>query len=280
MIDMTYDNGREARDGFMYCASVDVLYYELAVISAQSLRDYHPDAHISLFTHANFVEERGRKIFDRIYTNIPIHIRSRMLCSANSPYQRTVFIDCDSTVHHRDIRKMHDHLDSCDLFYGANALHTVANWKWGWIDKQRKYEPKWHGSCYGWNKSDIMYDWMMTWYHEYLKQRQNPWPYEWAYREWQQFDMFTLWKMAHGRHGMFPEFERFKDLKIDILPIRWNCSYQITASDLKGPAVIRQVDKGSIKRMNSWWAIIEERMKDDTRRVKKRSPADPIIEYN
>jgi hypothetical protein len=271
-----YDNGRSAQDGFVYTASKDVLYYELALISAQSLKDYYPNSHITLFTHEKFTDERC-KVFDRVITNIPIHARARMWCCARTPYQRTIFNDCDSIVRHRDIRNMHDFLDNCDMFFGSNMVYTVGNLKWAYIDKQRKHFAKLHGSCFGYHKNEKSIDFMTTWYEEYIKQVTTPWTYKDHYQEWQNFDMFTLWRMTSKR---FPEFSRFDDLNIITLPRRWNNSGQDLPEDNDGPAVITQIDKQSWSKMPFVWQEIQKRINDETRKVKKRATNDPIIEYN
>jgi len=279
-----YDNGREKDVGFIYVASRDVLYYELALISCQTLRDYYPDAHVTLFTHENFVDEEGRaeELFDTIITDIPIHYRTKMWCMARTPYtKRTIYIDADSMIRHRDIKKMHDFLDECDLFCGSNLLYTVGNPKWAHIDKARKYEPIYHGSMWGYHTTDLNLDFMQTWFDEYVKQRRTKWPHEkFAYREWQQFDMFTLWTMTVGsRIGMFPQYSKFNPLDIKILSRRWNSTGQDLPEDLDGPPVITQVDKSTWSKMPATWQNIQDKI-NEKRTVKKRSAADSIIEYN
>ncbi len=272
-----YSNDKVSDDGFIYVASRDRLYYELAILSCESLKSFSPKTHVTLFTHEKFVDERC-KIFDTVIVGIPIHIRAKMWAMARSPYKRTIYNDCDSQICHRDVSKMFNFLDNCDLFCGSNLLYTVGSIKWTYIDKARKHIPKYHGSMWGYNKSELTTDFMQTWFDEYIKQITTPWPYSKDhYQEWQQFDMFTLWKMTSG---LFKEFSRFDNLKIEILSRRWNTTSQDLPEDLDGPPVIMQIDKHTWQKMPNVWKNIERGIKDEKHQVEKRSSRDTTIEYN
>lgn len=272
-----YSNHKESEKGFLYVASKRRLYYELALISCQSLKDFSPKTHVTLFTHQNFVDDRC-KIFDRVIVDIPIHNRAKMWCMARTPYERTVYNDCDSLIRHKDVSKIFNFLDECDLFCGSNLLYTVADIKWTYIDIERKHIPKYHGSMLGYHKTELNVDFMQTWFDEYVKQVSTPWKYgNNHYQDWQKFDMFTLWRMTSG---LFEEFERFDGLNIKILSRRWNTTIQDLPEDLDGPPVITQIDENSWKKMNNVWKIIEKGAIDEKHQVKKRPLEDPTIIYN
>lgn len=272
-----YDNGTVSDNGFIYVASRDRLYYELAILSCESLKSFSPKTNVTLFTHKNFVDDRC-KIFDKVIVDIPIHYRAKMWCMARTPYKRTVYNDCDSLIRHRDVSKMFNFLDNCDLFCGSNLLYTVGNIKWTYIDKARKHVPKYHGSMWGYHNTDLNIDFMQTWFDEYVKQVTTPWPYgKTHYQEWQQFDMFTLWRMTSG---FYDEFSRFNNLKIDILSRRWNTTSQDLSEDLDGPPVITQIDKGTWQKMGNAWKVIEKGRNDEKHQVEKRPLKDNTIIYN
>lgn len=272
-----YSNDKVSDKGFIYVASNNRLYYELAILSCESLKSFSPKTHATLFTHEKFVDDRC-KIFDAVIVDIPIHIRTKMWAMARTPYQRTIYNDCDSLIRHRDVSKMFDFLDNCDLFCGSNLLYTVGSVKWAYIDKARKHIPKYHGSMWGYNKTDLTMDFMQTWFDEYVKQTTTPWPYsDTHYQEWQQFDMFTLWKMTCG---LFEEFKRFDKLKIDILPRRWNTTFQDLPEDIDGPPVITQIDKHTWKKMGNAWKIIEKGMRDEKHQLEKSSLRNSTLTYN
>lgn len=274
---LLYDNDNVTSSGFIYVATKDRFYYELALISCQTLKDYWPDSSVTLYTHEAFIDDRV-KIFDKVYTNIPIHKRTKMWCMARTPYDRTIYNDCDSIIRHRDVKKMHGFLDSCDMYFIKNLDYAVANFKWAFIDKAQTIEPPYHGALCGYNKTDLTLDFMQTWFDEYVKQTTTPWPYgDNHYPEWRQFDMFTLWRMTSKK---FSEFDRFNDLNIITIPRRFNCSGQDFPQDLKGPPVITQIDGPSWKSMPTVWNKIKETLYDDRYTLKQPATNQAPFQYN
>lgn len=270
-------SNKKSENGFIYVASRDRVYYELALISCESLKDYYPDSDVTLFTHKNFLDHRVN-IFDRVITEIPIHTRAKMWCMARTPYQKTLYNDCDSIIRHKDIRKIHNFLEDCDMFFGSNVMHTVSNYKWGYIDKSRKILPKYHGSLCGFNKTDINIDFMQTWFEEYIKQYCNPWEYgEEHFEEWKGFDMFTLWRMTSGK---FNEFNRFNDLIINNIPRRYNNTIHDLPEDYVGNPVITQIDRNIWSTMTNSWKKIEKGAKDESYKVEKPDSNQITLEYN
>ena len=273
---LKYSNNKQLDKGFIYVATKDRLYYELALLSCQSLKDYYPEASVTLYTHENFIDDRCN-IFDNVYVNVPIHKRAKMWCMARTPYEKTIYIDCDSVIRHRDIRIMHDFLDDCDLFCGSNLQFTVSNFKWAFIDKNWTYNIEYHGSMWGYHKNSSCIDFMQTWFDEYIRQINSPWTYDKYNQEWQQFDMFTLWRMTSKK---FPEFDRFNDMKIKILPRRFNSTAQDTPEDYSGKPVIVQIDKSTFKMMPNTWNFLMKGAKDERYQLKQRASSNTIIEYN
>ena len=273
-----HSNGIEDEKGFIYVASRDRLYYELALISAQSLKDFSRKTHVTLFTHEKFVDDRCKKIFDTVITAIPIHYRSKMWCMARTPYKKTIYNDCDSIIQHRDVAKMFDFLDDCDLFCGSNLDYTVGNVKVAFIDIQRKHKVQYHGSMWGYHNTPLNLDLMQTWFDEYLYQISNPWPYsKTIYEDWKNFDMFTIWKLTSK---IYPEFERFNNLKIKVLSRRWNSTGQDLPEDLDGPPVITQIDRTTWKRMPSVWNVIMKGITDENYSLQKRETKSSTFDYN
>lgn len=273
-----FSNGRQSDRGFIYVASRVRVYYELSLFSVQTLRDYYPGAHVTLYTHERFVDDRAYQLFDQVITDIPIHYRAKMWCMARTPYDRTVYIDTDSMIKHRDIKKLHDFLDDYDMFFGTCLFYTVGNPKWGYMDHAQTEQPKYHGSLCGYKKTDLTLDFMQTWFDKYIEQVSNPWPYGKKHpKEWQIFDMFTLWRMTSGN---FEEFDRFKQLKIKLLDRRYNTTGQDLPEDRGGSPVIVQVDKGTWQKMPHAWAIIQKGIEDEAHSIEKLPIKGPIRKYN
>lgn len=272
-----YTNNVDSDDGFIYIASRNRLYYELGILSCESLKAYSPKTHVTLFTHENFVDDRC-KIFDRVITGIPIHSRAKMWCMARTPYKgRTVYNDCDSLITHKDVGKIFDQLSDCDIFTGSNVTYTVGDINWAYIDRARTILPAYHGSLIGYYNTPLNLDFMQTWFDEYVKQTTTPWPYSKIYhKDWQQFDMFTLWRLASKK---FDEFDRFRKLNIKILERRWNVTIQDIKQELSAPPVITQISRVSWSRMDFYNEIMKG-AEDEKYTVKKRPLRDPVIEYN
>lgn len=276
-MEIYYSNGIDSNDGFIYVASRSRLYYELGLLSCESLKSYFPKAHVTLFTHKNFIDERC-KLFDKVITGIPIHSRAKMWCMARTPYKgKTVYNDCDSLIMHRDVSKIYDELNDCDIFTGSNLPEAAGDIKWAFIDKERTIIPKHHGSLIGYNNTQLNLDFMQTWFDEYVKQITTSWPYEkHHYKDWQQFDMFTLWRLVSKR---FQEFERFFPLNVKILERRWNITINERKQKLSAPPVIVQISRHSWAKMEVYSAIMKG-VSDENYTVTKRSLRDPVIEYN
>lgn len=271
-----FDDGVLSDDGFIYIASRDRLYYEFALLSCESLRDYHPNAHVTLYTHKKFIDDRCQ-IFNRVIFDIPIHLRAKMWCMARTPYKRTLYNDVDTIIGHKDIRKMHDLMNDCDMFFGSHLRYTVANKKWAYIDKALKIPVMLHGSMCGYHNTELNIDFMQTWFDEYIIQRQNKWPYGFAHSEWQQFDMFTLWRLTCKR---FDQFKRFNDLNIKILPRHWNTTIQDLPEDIVGPRIITQIDKNSYRRMPAVWDKIKKRIENERYASEKSKTNSNVDEFN
>lgn len=245
--------------GFIYVASKEVRYYEYAINACNTLKDYHPNSHVTLFTHEKFIDDQC-KVFDNVIVDIPVHYRAKMWCMARTPYQKTIYIDADSFVMHKDIRTMHDDfLSDCDMFFCPVTTYTVGNFKWAFIDKEQKIVPPYHGAICGYNKTDLTIDFQQTWFDEYIVQQSVPWPYgDKHYSEWRIFDMFTLWKITSNYYG---GFDKFQDLKIKTIPMRYIITAQHMAEDKVRP-VIHQIDSQTIRNIPHFQKKIDEKEKN------------------
>lgn len=247
---------RVSERGFIYVASRDPFYYLTAVNACNTMKDYFPDSHVTLFTHEKFVDE-SCDVFDNVIIDIPIHYRTKMWAMARTPYEKTIYIDADSVVMHKDIRTMHDHLDDCDMFFCPVTPYTAGNIKWAYMDKAMTEVPKYHGAICGYNKTELTIDFQQTWFEKYIEQISKPWEYgENHYSEWQIFDMFTLWRMTSKK---FPEFNRFNILNIKVLPLRYIITAQHAPEDKKRP-VIHQVDTQTWKKMPEFVKLYESKL--------------------
>jgi hypothetical protein len=198
-------------NGYLIVASYRYAYYRAAVLCAETLKDYNPDAHVTLFTHEQWVDDRA-VVFDNVVTGIPASKRSKMWAMARTPYEKTLYIDADAQVQHEDIGIVHDLLGDNDLMmteirkYSARC-HTFPGGEF-----------RWHcGVCLYNNKPDTL-QFMQDWFDYYQRQQEewdvDPKLYPPEMKVW---DTWTFWRLMH--------LEGYdQKLKIEKFPqdARWN----------------------------------------------------------
>lgn len=231
-------------NGFIYIASVSKLFYKMAAHSAESLRDFYPDANITLFTHEKFLDNK-QNLFNNVVTNIPIHTRAKMWGMARSPYDRTLYIDSDTEIWSDEIKNVHLVLDQCDLFFSHTPIYSAGNIKWIYVDKEHSKRLELQGGVCGFKKSELTIDFLQTWYDEYCKQQAFPWPYLEYHPELKPWDMFTLWKLTNEPYYK----EKYKSLVIKKESVKYNYCINYLPSELKpgeSPVIIQYI-KDQIK---------------------------------
>jgi len=268
-------------NGFIYVASREKLYYELAILSAESLKTFYPDANITLFTHEAFVEKRATHFFNNIVTGIPVHKRAKMWCMARTPYQKTFYNDVDSQIVSSKIKNVFQEIDDCDMFFTESYWYTTGSYKWAFYDKEQKIPVKYHGAVCGYKKTDLTINFMQTWFDEYIKQTEAvTWDYPFAYKDWKQFDMFTLWRLTSGR---WPEFDRFKQLNIKMGPKIYNATIHDAKNLYEGKKpIVYQIDSSSMKSkaMSDFYKRIKKGIEDERNLPTKPENAKNSIWYN
>lgn len=203
--------------GVIYIASMHEMFYDMAVQSANSLKDCYNNLSVTLFTHEPFLK-KDSEIFDNIITHIPASARAKMWACARSPYKQTLYIDSDTLIYSDEIIKIFDYIDNHDIAFEKLLVGGAGNPAWEYADKKCSHRLIHHGGIYTWNTSDLLVDFFNTWYEEYHIQRYE-WPEECKYlnevnRKW---DMLTLWRLFHEE-----KFKRFHDLKVNFLDKKFN----------------------------------------------------------
>ena len=197
-------------DGFLYVASQSSGFYKAAVNSAISLRDNYLEANITLFTHADFVQESDRKFFDKIETGIPIHKRAKMYAMARTPYDRTFYLDADTEIRSENIKKVFDILGKNDIMF-TRIIPKVS--KDRVINSSNNLE--YHGGVVLYNSKKLTLQLMQDWYDTYLIQDRCVWSQSQFSKfnpRMKPWDQFTVWyllnevaKYKKVKHGFFPE---------------------------------------------------------------------------
>ena len=218
--------------GFLYAASLNPAYLTSARYSAISLKDYYPEAHCTLFTHKEWVEESDHAIFDSIITidedgnEVPRNKRAKMWACARSPYQLTCYIDADCEIVHEDVK---------DIFDCHDPENNIT------ITKARPYSasinPKWDGGeltdhcgLYIFDDDNRTRTFMQRWFDFYLMQQD--YKLDVPDESFRPFDMYTYWHLMNKtefaiKRGYFPHPDA-----------RWQFIFNYEQSELDGQEMV------------------------------------------
>jgi hypothetical protein len=197
-------------NGYVYVASMSRAFYKAAVQSADSLKDFYPDAKITLFTHPEFFEERDRKLFDNVHLDAPYHTRAKMQGMSRTPYEQTLYLDADTEIRSEKIRDVFDILGKNDIMFTKIIPHVSKNRR---IDDDN--ELTYHGGIILFNNKPLTMQLMNDWFELYKYQVDTPWKeskfsqYDKGMNPW---DQFTIWYLLHRepkykkiKHALFPD---------------------------------------------------------------------------
>ena len=207
-----------SNNGYVYVASLSKAYYKAAIDSAVSLKDFYPEAKITLFTHEVFIKDNDRRFFDNVITNIPVHKRAKMWGMAKSPYDNTLYLDSDTEIRSERIKDAFDLLDKNDIMFTKIIPH-VSNTRR--IDDNNDLE--YHGGIILYNNKKLTIELINEWYDLYAEQAKCSWKesqfaqYDSKMKPW---DQFTVWYLLQQK--------KYKKIKHDFFPNgghEWNYIY-------------------------------------------------------
>ena len=213
--------------GFLLVASISSAYYDAGIRLAVSIKDYYPDARITLFTHAEFVKDKHRYLFENIHTGIPVHTRAKLYVLDKTPYDLTLYMDCDTEVWHEDIKDIFDLLGDNDI-----ALTEIREYSGKGTAVNNTEKMKYHGGLFLYRNSEKVKKFMRKWWEDYVVQiRVKPWPWAEYTEKMRPWDQFTFWRLCK---------ENKFDLKIATLPddARWNFVYNYNDNETDKPIVV------------------------------------------
>ena len=200
---------KQQNNGFLYVGSLTKPYYDAAVMSAESIKDWWPEAKIMLFTHEPWVQERrDSRIFDKIVTNIPCHCRAKLWALNQTIFDKTCYMDADTFCESEDIKYIFDDLpDNFDMAmttnrpYNAKVVYFMKDrelthykeedkkliWEGGepdgkplyavhsWEDNAKNgvYRMLWHCGMFIYNNKPHTLDVLNNWYINYREQIEN-----------------------------------------------------------------------------------------------------------
>jgi hypothetical protein len=213
--------------GFLLVASISKAFYSAGVRLAVSIKDHYPDARITLYTHAAFVEDRDRYLFENVITGIPVHTRAKLYALDKSPYDITLYMDCDTEVWHKDIKDIFDLLGDNDI-----SMTEIREYSGKGVSINKTEKMKYHGGLFLYRNNEKVKSFMRKWWQEYLIQvHSKTWPWPEYSEKMKPWDQFTFWRLCK---------EDTTGIKIATLPddARWNFVYNYKESETDKPIVI------------------------------------------
>jgi hypothetical protein len=177
-------------NGFIYVASVNRVFLQGAIFSATSLKDYYPDAHITLYTIEEWVTPSLYNTFDNIVTEgVPNHVRAKLWALDKTPYDLTVYLDADTEILHEDIANIWDEMTDADIM--ITKIRGYA----GKINIFPGGELTDHCGMFMYRKSDKTMAFMKEWWELYHKQYSGEWKWDTELypEELRPWDQWTYW---------------------------------------------------------------------------------------
>ena len=218
------------RNGFLIVASVEAEYVSSANYCAASIKDFYPDAHVTLFVPKKLEQHADRTAFDLVISeDVPDHTRTKLYALSRTPYTNlTVYVDADMECWHEDIQTIWDQMPSDD----TDILITKIRPYNGAIAKWNNGEMIYHCGFFMYRNTPNVIKFMERWWEDYKIQRSEPWPYPESLhtiklRPW---DQFTFWKLLNVDKW---------DIKVDVFPddARWNFVNGYRPNENKDPIV-------------------------------------------
>ncbi len=196
-------------NGFIIVASLNKAYYETAHFLIVSILDHMPEANICLFAHREWTEG-DKRCDDLLYVkDCPRHVRSKLWALSRSPFDTTVYLDCDTWVQHEDVSKMFD-------LKGNDMMFTNIRPYAGKIAKFVGGEMILHGGVFAYDTKRCK-KFLEDWWEYYWKQRRDEWWPEGCHpkKKLVSWDQFTLWWLLENEYkdqikvGIYEDDARF-----------------------------------------------------------------------
>ena len=101
---------KNQNNGFIYVATCKPSYLNAAIFSAESLREYYPEANITLFTEERLKDGSPLDIFNEVYYDAPNNPRAKLWALSRTPYDLTVYLDSDIEIMSDEITTIFDQM--------------------------------------------------------------------------------------------------------------------------------------------------------------------------
>jgi len=229
-------------EGFLYVGSLSKVYYDAALMSGESIKDFYPEANLTLFTHKDWVTDKTHQVFQNVITDIPVHCRAKLWALDQTPYAKTVYMDADTYCESEVIKDIFDELpDDHDMVMTTNRPYNakvvfftnkeelthykeehlpmienavVHHWEPG--ANHGVYRMKWHCGMFIYNNKPHTLKMLRMWYENYRVQIESKrnWEDKFDYPKSLWFwDTFAFWRT---------NFNVDYEVKIKEIHPKWN----------------------------------------------------------
>lgn len=149
-------------------AATGAPYLEIAIRAARSVKKHNPNLPVCLFTD----QEDDSGVFDQVILLEAAHIRSKVNAIQESPYEETLYLDCDVIIR-ENIEHMFDLLENYDIC----LAHVVLWHRPGHQDNFQVSPPE----CFCepntgvilYHKRDHMKDFLQQWHDDFYAYGSN-----------------------------------------------------------------------------------------------------------
>lgn len=193
--------------GFIYGVGKHDVYLKSAKISACTVKDYYPDANITLVVPRTMVDKECFEIFDRVICDdsVPNTERTKLWALAKTPYDLTMYLDADTFCVSEEIRDVWDQIEDNDILF--TLIREYNSNPRGFLDDPNY---KYHGGVFLYNRNCISM--MAEWWDRWLAARTEwNYPHTPNFRHWDQYFLYYI--LTHTQHnlkvGVFKEDARW-----------------------------------------------------------------------
>jgi hypothetical protein len=213
--------------GYLLVATLSKAYYEGRVSCVESLKDELPHAQVAVFAHEEWITEDHRKLFDHVFTPVPVHNRTKLWALDKTPFDVTCYLDADSYVISPDIDEVFDHMEKAgpdvDLLMTENRAYNskvvyfqeesqnngeareLEHYREDHIELYRQgkaHKFRWHCGMLVYRKNDKTDKLWSEWVRYYRLHNESinfegirPFPKSLAY-----WDTFAFWRVLHEQN--------------------------------------------------------------------------------
>lgn len=205
--------------GYLFVSTLARSFYEGMVMAVESLKDEVPDAKVAVFTHEEWIRDEDRHLFDHIVTPVPVHVRTKLWALSQTPFDQTIYLDCDIFVLSKEIEEVWDHLGDNDVVMSENRPYNakvvyfthddqvgpgipgeeLEHYKESHMELYRQgkaHKFQWHCGMFAYNKNErtqeLWHHWL-KWYKKHTVENDTS-PFPRGLKFW---DTFAFWRALY-----------------------------------------------------------------------------------